>query len=455
MAIRSCFRTTPSHSFAHVVATFCAVALVLPGIFASTDSANASAAERWTSLLGSRTVEADFVGLWGNEVVLQLPDDRRVAVDIDNLIAESRIQARRMAAEQENSRQEMVSQIQADAKEAAAPAPNPLPKPRSTPAYQDFTAGKSLMDQIEWMTVQNRNGHGLIAMFDSLPPGYQGEIERLVRMSVSKLDMSATEGMLRAVHSIGDLMITRQRWIFSYPRFKALPEDSGDTVKGLMMAVGGLIRDGVDPNELKLTELPKMTLRSWIMNLDKLVAPHLAELERQQEQLGVQAASYNVTTEKDGKATLEVTSGEQVTTVNLVTVEAMWMLEDLDQEQFTEKMQEWETALESIPDGSLLSGGAGMMVSMGISGMIDPLKSAESARDFHAALDAMMAQAAPMIAMAAQFSPAGRRGGRGGYGGGYGDGYGDGYEDDMMDMEGMDDYEEEMMNQQMMMERGR
>lgn len=439
MAIRTLSRFT--------LATVIAVGLVLPGGFLPIDSEVVSAAERWTSLLGSRTVEADFVGLWGNEVVLQMPDNRRVAVDIDNLIAESRIQARRMAAEQENSRQEMVNQIQADAKEAAAPAPTPLPKPRSTPAYQDFTVGESLMDQVEWWTTQNRNGHSVLAFFDSLPPGYQGELERLVRMSVAKLDMNAAEGMLRSVHSIGDLVITRQRWISSYPRIKALPEESGDSIKGLLMAIGGLLRDGVDPKELKLAELPSMTLRSWIMNLDKLVAPHLAELSRQQNQLGVQELAFNVTTEKDGKATLEITSGQNTSTHNLVTVEGMWMFEDMDQETFTEKIQDWESRLESIPDGSLLAGGAGMMVSMGISGMIEPLKSAESSRDFHAALDGMMAQAAPMIGMAAQLANVGRRGGgRGGYGGGYDQSY----EDEMMGMDEMDDYEQEMMDQEMM-----
>ena len=190
------------------------------------ESRDCRAAERWTTLDGSRTVQAELIGLWSNNVVLELPGPRRVSVNLDDLIAESRIQARRMGEEQQRRRAETRQQILADAKEAAASAPTPLPKPPAPPAYQPPTAGAGLMTQMEWLDSQEQNGHLLIAFFDSLPPSYQGDLERMLRASVAKMDMQGVRQVLGSVHSIGDLVVTRQRWIFSHPRLGAVGPES-------------------------------------------------------------------------------------------------------------------------------------------------------------------------------------------------------------------------------------
>jgi hypothetical protein len=73
--------------------------------------------------------------------------------------------------------------------------------------------------------------------------------------------------------------------------------------------------------------------------------------------------------------------------------------------------------------------------------LLDPMSAAQNEKDFHAALEPIIAMAGPLLA---QLPGLMRRQQGGGYGGDYGDGY-----DDMdMDM-GM---EEEMMQEQMMME---
>jgi hypothetical protein len=397
-------------------------------------SEDGCAAERWTSLDGSRTVEAEFVGKWGNSVVLELPGQRRVAVSEDDLIAESRIQARRMDVEQQRRRSETRQQILADAKEAAAPAPTPLPQPPIPPAYQKLSAGGGLLGQLQWLDQQNRNGHGLVAAFDSLPPNYQADLERLLRLTVAKLDLQALQQMVQSIHSVGDLVVTRQRWMFSHPRLETIDSEAKQTLQGALLSIAGVIRDGMDPRELKLEALSTTPLRNWLVELDQRVAPHLASMNDQFELLGIERSSYEVKSEKDGKATVEMTNGDLKQSMNFVTVDAMWMPEEWTAERWAESMKAWETSLAETADGSLLGGGMAQMVPMFITPVVQPAAEAKSAREFHAAMDGWIAMASPLIA---QMDKLGIGRPKNAYGSGY---------------SGMDAYEQEMMDMEMEME---
>lgn len=403
------------------------------------------AAERWTSLNGTNTVEAEFIGLWGDKVVLELPGPRRVSVSLDDLIADSRIQARRLAEEKQARRAEMRQQILADAKEAAAPAPTPLPQPRTPPAYQPLPGGSGLLAFFEWQEQQDRNGHGLIARFDALPASYQTDLERLVRASLAKLDPQATNQVLASVHSVGDLIVTRQRWLFSHPRLGAIDEASKDTLKSVVLAFGGLIRDGIDPNQLNLEGLQTRPLRSWLMELDTRLAPHLAALSDQTDMLGIQAPSYEVKDEKDGKATVEITFGEAKQQIAMESVQGKWIFAEMNAEKWGELTKQWDESLANVPDGSLLAGGIAQVVPLTVQTYLQPATAAQSAREFHAAMDGWLAMASPLIAQAGNlgFGNSRRRGGM------YGDDMDDYYEDEMgmegyEDEMGMEDYDEQM-----------
>ncbi|MCS7470134.1 hypothetical protein NZK35_26105 [Stieleria sp. ICT_E10.1] len=406
------------------------------GLVGSTSPA--VAAERWTSLDGSSTVEAEFIGLWGNNVVLELPGPRRVTVSVDNLIADSRIQARRLGEEQSRRRAELRQQILADAKEAAAPAPTPLPAPPTPPPYQRLNSSGGLLAQLEWLDQQNKNGHGLIAAFDSLPLNYQNDLERLLRASVAKLDRQGMRQILGSVHSVGDLVVTRQRWFFSHPRLQAIDADARDTLKSVLLSIGGLIRDGLDPDQLKLDELASTPLRTWLVGLDTRLAPHIAAMNEQMQMLGIEPSSYEVKEEKDGKATVEITNGETKQTVNFITVDGMWLPADSEAEAWAEAMKKWEDALAGTADGSLLAGGPAQMVPMMLDPILQPALAAESAREFHSAMDGWFAMAAPLVAQMQSFGIGNRRG-MNPYGGGYNE-YGSDYDMEMememdMDME--------------------
>ncbi|MEM6469549.1 MAG: hypothetical protein AAF802_08245, partial [Planctomycetota bacterium] len=180
-------------------------ARMLAGLFLAMTTVPASAVDRWTNLNGTRTIEADFIGLWGTNVVLEMAGQRRVTVDIDDLIAESRILARQRAEEKRSQRQNMMAQIVGEAEEASAPAPNPIPKPIPAPPYKSAPLDQGLLATLDWANAQIRNGHLPRAMFELLSFEQQADLERVARKALAKVDVKGLEQTIRPIHSIGDL----------------------------------------------------------------------------------------------------------------------------------------------------------------------------------------------------------------------------------------------------------
>ncbi|WP_436717078.1 hypothetical protein U8335_08430 [Roseiconus lacunae] len=413
--------------------------LILCGVLlGSTWPHSAQAGERWTDLYGKRTIEADFIGLWGNNVVLEMPGGRRLSVSMDQLIAESRIQARQLEEEQKRRRTESRSLIEADAKEAAAPAPTPLPEPPSVATYAPYSGSGDILSVLEWQANQFRNGHMLITAFDSLPPSYQVEIEQLVKQTVGKLDPTGTQQTLASIHSIGELIVTRQRWLFSYPRLANMDDVNRDMIKKLMLSLGGAIRDGFDPQELKLEDLGTQPLRQWIVNLDSKLAPYLASLSDLSETVGIAEMEFEVVGEENGKATVLSKFGDLAIPAEYEKVEGAWIQAGGPEGGLKEQLDKWKAWLAETPDGSLLSQGQATMITVMINGFTQPALDAQNAREMHAQMDNLVNGLTPIVTQVAAAYAMGRNNRNNGYDqSGYGDEMG--YED--MDQSGDDLYE--------------
>lgn len=267
-------------------------------------------------------------------------------------------------------------------------------------------------------------------------------------MSARQMDLQTLGQTLAAVQSIGDLIVTRQRWVFSHPRFDALDPEVKENIKGLLLGVAGTIRDGLDPQRLNLDALADQPLRSWLAELDQRVAPHLAQLYTQMDLMGVPQPAYEVKGERDGKATVEMSVAETKLPMQFVSVDGFWVPADLAEDTWKEKMTQWEQSIGESAGGPQTAMMALTMVPALLESNIQPALAAESARDFHAVMDGWFTAAAPWVAQLSNLNPlAGRRPG---YGSGYGSGYGE-----MMEMEGemmegnMMEMEGEMMEMEM------
>lgn len=74
-------------------------------------SVRPSFAEEWTSLGTNRTVQAAFLGMWQDSVVLRMSDGRRVVIEKAKLDAASRMQADDLAAVKAEIRSTRLSEL--------------------------------------------------------------------------------------------------------------------------------------------------------------------------------------------------------------------------------------------------------------------------------------------------------------------------------------------------------
>ncbi|MEL6105264.1 MAG: hypothetical protein AAFU85_04475 [Planctomycetota bacterium] len=403
-------------------------------VLAAATSSNAFA-ERWTSLHSSRTVEAQFIGLWGESVILQLEDERRVTVNINELVAESRILARELGERQRQRREELVDGIRSDAAAESAPAPDPLPRPRTPPAYQQYSGGDGLLERLEWLEEQTNNGH-VIALFDCLPASYQSDIDQLAKKAAGKANQSAASKGITAIHSIGDLIVTRQRWLFSHPRIEAIPDEASGMLKEGVLAFGGLIRDGLDPDEFSLEKLQQTSLRGWLMGFDNRIAPYLLAIQDLVKSTGVPQASFKVLSETAEGASVSVGVGPGQQVFNVIRVDGAWVPAQWAPAEWSKMVQDAHATLDQIPDGSL--GNQAAVAPFVIGPYVEPAMSAASARDLHAVMDQWFDQVIPMVQMAAQMAGA-QMGGPGGAGG-------PGARGNSAQYGGYEEYEESEMN---------
>ncbi|NND96373.1 MAG: hypothetical protein HKN47_03475 [Pirellulaceae bacterium] len=369
-----------------------------------------SQAESWTDLSGTRTIEARLVGLWNQSVVLQMGDGRRVTVNLEDLQAGSRIQAQNMAREQKLARAERVKELQGQAADAAAPAPTPLPTPPPAPDYQPPTPNTPCVAQLQWMIDQSNAGH-LRAQFDALPPSYRKDIGDLVQGAVAKVDPAAWQSITGSLHQIGDLVVTRQRWLFSHPRLEALNPTTREKIEEFLLTLGGLLREGLDPQALDPAQLQSVPFENWLAQRSDAMAPYLAEMTRIAG--GSSLPSFQMVSEKDGVTTVKVTVDSTEITQTYTQVDGFWVQSELATNWPT-MIADAKKSLEDTPNGSILSDGMAAMIPAMIGPMISPLASAKDKKEFQAAMEPIFAQVQPAVSsltMLAGISPQRGRGG--------------------------------------------
>jgi len=240
------------------------------------DASSLSAA-RWTDVSGEKTIEADFVGVLGEQVILELPSGKRSAIALRNLQYESRQQA----LELEQTRQEHMSSVAGELKRAVEKeleaGPKQVAPPEVTVApYQPLPDNASLETAARHAAEQVQAGH-LRAVWDGLPPSYQADVEQVVSEFARQMDPAVWQDSLGLLQRLTELLASRERWIFAYPPL----QDSGNdpSTREAYRAFLGLVQTLFDPETLTLERLQQGNLEAWIAERDAQLAPFLVQLE--------------------------------------------------------------------------------------------------------------------------------------------------------------------------------
>ncbi len=439
-------QTQPS-SRAKLFGLYLPVTLVVSSVLGP----STASAETWTSLNGNQSIEAKMLGMWNDSVVLEIDGTRRVTVPLDLLRSESRIQARELWEKIQQNRTSRVDELMGLAAAAAAPAPSPLPTLPPAPAYSKPVAGAKVAQFIEHRDQQIANGH-LIAIYDSLPPSYRKDVDEIAKLVAAKIDPAGWEAIVNSLHKIGDLIVTRQNWVFSHPRFQQMDPDDLDTLKQVVLLTAGTLREGLDPQAMQLSNLQSMEFGQWLAQRNAAIAPYVAASSQHEANV---PRHFSVVSESADAAEVKMSQGSHESTMKLKNVEGFWVTESLAT-SWAENAASAKLELQKETEGAL-------MAELAMFSMVQPLlQSLEFAQDegnFHAAVETMIAGIAPNLEQFAATAgmnlglASNNRRGPGGFDSEYGD-YDEMMMEEMMEEE-MEDMEEDYNYEEEMSERDR
>ena len=406
---------------------------------------NRVTAETWTNLRGTHSVEARMIGLWGDSVILEMSNGKRVSVKLSDLRSESRIQAQELARELDGGRASRVQEMQGQAAAAAAAAPDPIPEPPAAPAYLAPQKDAQVGDFLAQIDSAVANGH-VVAIYDALPPSYRKDVDDIVQLAAQRINMNSWQGLVGTAHRLGDLIVTHQNWFLSSPRIQALPPDQFEVVDEQVLGMAGLLRVALSPEATDLNQLQSMSFGQWLAQHDQQMAPYLARLV---DQMDVEVErQISVTSVKGDAATIAIQQNGATRPVQMVKVEGYWVPKSLA-DRWAQNVGAWK---QDIAGTTSQIDTLGAVVGQ-LSPALDPLERASNAGEFHAAMEGLFSPIVEtaVVTLATAFgkntSLASNARGRGNAG--YNQGYG--YDD--MDMEmGMED--EMGMEMEMEMEMG-
>ena len=205
----------------------------------------AAQAETWINLNGTKAIEADLVGLWNDNAILEI-SGKRYTVPMTWFRSDSRIQAQNLWEKIKQDRRTRAEEFRGQASAAGAPAPDPIPTPPSPPEYQPPIAGTSCQDFLRHLDSQLAAGHVLV-IYDSLPPQYRRDVAELTQLAAAQINPTTWRSALGSLEQLGELLVTRQNWFFSNPRIEALEASQPAGLRERLLLVGGLLRQGFDP----------------------------------------------------------------------------------------------------------------------------------------------------------------------------------------------------------------
>ena len=341
-------------------------------------------AETWTNLQGTSTIEAKMIGLWEESVILQLSDGRRRTIKLEQLRGDSRIQARNIAKQQAAARDERIKQLKQDASGMTAAAPSPLPLPPPAAPYSPPQKDASIGDFVKQVNDALTAGH-LRVLYDFRPPSYRQDIRDLIQLAASKTSPETFDTMTSVPFRLGDVIVTRQNWLFAGPRFANVPAQQREKAKWTLLGLANVLQQGIGPTAIQLATFQNGEFESWLESWDNKTSPYVAEMIQKSE-LDL-AGNTSVVSEAEGTATISTGSGSSKSDVEMVLVEGFWVRKSTA-DTWAADAEQAKTKINDTADGQYLADQAVMAKLLGA--MLDSIAKTDSADQFNQSFDTVL-----------------------------------------------------------------
>lgn len=368
------------------------------------------AADQWTNLNGTSTVTADMLGLWNGRVLLRLENGRRVSVKLEDLRADSRLQAEARLEELQQRMRQRSDEIKLIAEEASAPAPKDSPTGSAAsgvasptaPRYVSVAEGADLRQNLVGIRDQILAGH-LRVLFDTLPASHQKAFEDLFVIVLNKLDGETFDANRRTMQGVGELIISRQRWLFSHPRMALMSDSQQSQLLSMAAFLQALFADDV----MSVEAMKGRTFGETLAKVDEIIAPYIyATINSPGSGLGLLQPDFEVAPAGENKmlAKLVLPVIGPVFSQTFVSTERRWAWGE-SANSLQQYFQDMAKTMEQAPDRS-----AGLPFSLQteiakVDQAVNVLMQAKNREDFHRALDGVLPVIAEVVNQWSGYKP--------------------------------------------------
>lgn len=365
-------------------------------------------ADQWTNMEGTATIDAAFLGMWGDKIVLRRSDGKRIAIDKMQLNAESRLRAEEMAANKAEARARRIAELQS--KEGEVPG---IPELKPSAPYAAMPEAGDLAATVQHVAEQLDAGH-IRVLWDALPPSYQGDVEQLVQTIASNTQENDYAISMRLNQQIGRILVKQKDFVFGYPRISMIPQEPLRMIQDAYDPAAAIILELSDEETFSLENLRNTAFGEIVAAKDETMGPHIAAL------IGLLPAELNplnqlrdldpsaVEMQGDDRGVIHLVNPQgDPTDAVFVTVEGHWVPVEL--------ADNWDTMIANarqqiIAQSGQSSGASALALVAGP--VLTQIENAETQQEFNRIIDQLLG-----ILMQSMPQPGGLAGNSGGQSG--------------------------------------
>ncbi|HPM82245.1 MAG TPA: SHD1 domain-containing protein, partial [Candidatus Anammoximicrobium sp.] len=200
-------------------------------------------AEIWKDATGQFQVEAEFLGIRGQDLYLKKTNGVTIKVPLARLSAESQQLARQLAMPAA----------------PAAPAVPAAPGAADTPVTAPMPGAADTPDAAARALVANLEAGNLRAVWDALPSRYQSDVNDLVHTFATNMDADVWKVGVGVVQKYVRVLKEKKEFILKQPALAQSPVDpktAAETLNGLVEVLGTITSsDLADLEKLKTLEV--------------------------------------------------------------------------------------------------------------------------------------------------------------------------------------------------------
>lgn len=381
---------------------------------------DATESYKWTDISGSRTIDAKFVRLEGESVVLEKADGSEVTVPLNKLNLKSQAQAKRLAnpkafEKQPNSSATMKPKPSTDTSAADKPAEAPADSAGEAATRaslpKDITAAETLKIIISELDKEN---YGIL--IDTMTPEQTQVLKEIFSTASTKLNKSSFDSIKSLLKRSGKVMGEKKEFIMNYPK---LPSEVKPRLSAHYDTVVGLVNDMVASSVADYkawTEGDIEKLLPVMMKLADVYGTKFIETEKKLNPntpanmssfIAVWGAAVTKETLKSGKVRIVNENGNQAQlefvsanggteSINLERVQGRWLAVETDLTRASlEQANQQLTQIQSA-DAGQISGQLTLGLAV-VGGLIGQLERANTQEEFNQQMDQLMEMAGQMV----------------------------------------------------------